>query len=659
MSRPVNPNQLHVLLIGIDAYDGDGSLRGCVNDVDAIQGVLLDRLGVPPERVTRLVSPRTGATHDTRIAGRLPTLDAIRGELDRLAGTEVEPSDRVLIYFSGHGTQLVLEDARGYRFPREGLLPKDKVRGPQTLVLADWELNEAMGRIGARCLSATIVLDCCNSAGATRAPGLPSGTTRFYPTDDVQPVPAAAAGALSTMRGVAEGLVGRVDNCQVVAACRANGKAKEDDFDGRVMGHLTRSLWEHLMGVDPEDLPALRWGQIWRRVQATVLERNPEQRPWLSTGFGRAVFGGDPDDRGDVGFAVVQNGDRYRLDVGTLADVTEGARVAVYGAVPATFPPLNSREDRMARVGELRIESATRAESTGIAVAPITLPAAARGRLVAPGADVRLAVVVLPHDDDVVAALHPSPFVQVTDDVGHADLVLRRREPGWFLTDDLHGPDPDHPRFPPVPHGRPDIMRSVVEHYYRYRAPLRLAGSCRDLPDLLRLSLLSCDRDLSADEAQTATLPEVGGSNRVRYELVHLDRVCIEIHNDSVHDLHVTLVDVAASGRVAVLGTCEIPARSRERLWNGNRLGSAFEVKLLAGQDIGVDRLVAIGSTVAGMDLGHLRQDTPFAELVRPGRKLRTRDLRSVAARPPVEQYTSATADVWVRRSGLRPAGTT
>ena len=47
-SRAMKPDELHALLIGIDAYDGGGHLQGCVNDVDAIQGVLLDRLGVPP-----------------------------------------------------------------------------------------------------------------------------------------------------------------------------------------------------------------------------------------------------------------------------------------------------------------------------------------------------------------------------------------------------------------------------------------------------------------------------------------------------------------------------------------------------------------------------------------------------------------------------------
>lgn len=52
---------MHVLLIGIDAYpttSGYDALAGCVNDIDAIQRILIDRLGVAPENIVRLASPR-------------------------------------------------------------------------------------------------------------------------------------------------------------------------------------------------------------------------------------------------------------------------------------------------------------------------------------------------------------------------------------------------------------------------------------------------------------------------------------------------------------------------------------------------------------------------------------------------------------------------
>src|SRR5262249_1339482 len=49
-----SPPRYHVLLIGIDAYEGGPSLGGCVNDIDVIQQVLVDRLGVSAGRIKRL-----------------------------------------------------------------------------------------------------------------------------------------------------------------------------------------------------------------------------------------------------------------------------------------------------------------------------------------------------------------------------------------------------------------------------------------------------------------------------------------------------------------------------------------------------------------------------------------------------------------------------
>src|SRR6476661_6818027 len=48
----------HVLLIGIDAYDGGGMLTGCVNDIDAVQRLLVDNVGVPRTQIRRLAAPR-------------------------------------------------------------------------------------------------------------------------------------------------------------------------------------------------------------------------------------------------------------------------------------------------------------------------------------------------------------------------------------------------------------------------------------------------------------------------------------------------------------------------------------------------------------------------------------------------------------------------
>ena len=177
----------HVLLIGIDAYDGGGMLTGCVNDIDAVQRFLVDRVGVPRAHIRRLAAPRTGAPHETDVPEELPLLDTMRAALERLGTDEVGPEDRVFIYYSGHGTQCIVSDGGRRRFAREALLPKDKKRGLEYRLLFDWELNTLIARIAARTSAVTVVLDCCNSGGATRGfdAAETKGQDRFWPTPEI------------------------------------------------------------------------------------------------------------------------------------------------------------------------------------------------------------------------------------------------------------------------------------------------------------------------------------------------------------------------------------------------------------------------------------------------------------------------------------------
>lgn len=614
---------LHVLLIGIDAYNGGGSLKGCVNDVDAIQGVLLDQLRVPPERIRRLVSPRTGAEHDTRIPGEIPTLENIRRELNRLGGDEVTENDRVFIFYSGHGTQLTLKDDEGRRFPREALLPKDKVRGPKRIYLPDWELNAAIARICSRCHSATMILDCCSSAGATRAltPDFGTGTERFWPiseTISADQLPQAE----SATRGVAESLLEFSNKCQVIAACQSNEKAREIEENGKTMGHLTRALCANLLAIGSAKLADLRWGRIWRQVEAEVERRNPQQHPWISEGFARPVFGGGVGVEGDIGFGIVKRGSEFEIDAGTRAGVTKQAIIGVYGPRPHLFPALDSEDDRQARVGDLSVISADAATSQAVPKSNWTLPQGARGRLVSPGENAAMGVALRTPDEGLTRALESSPFVRLADDPREATIELVEVDGGWALLDDIHGLHEDEPQFPVIPDRR--LARAMVEHYFRYRAPLRLALTCRDLPRMLQMSVLDCNgANLTPQNGQTISLPEVSGSDRARYQATEGDTLCIEIVNRSDRDLYVTLIDMDPGGTVVQLGKNNLPKRSHSRFWRQSVVGQPFHISIPEGRDLSVERLVAIGTTRSGLDLGYLKTEKTFEETLNPARGMR------------------------------------
>ena len=161
-----NAPKYHVLLVGIDAYPVS-ELYACVNDIDAVE-LLRERAGIPVEDITRLASPHPNARHETKVAQRPATLANIRAELARLASDLVQPNDRVFIYYSGHGTRTPITGPQG-AFRCESLVPVDfKQPTGEYQLLFDFEFNRMLAAIAKRTTSVAVVLDCCNSTGATR-----------------------------------------------------------------------------------------------------------------------------------------------------------------------------------------------------------------------------------------------------------------------------------------------------------------------------------------------------------------------------------------------------------------------------------------------------------------------------------------------------------
>ena len=81
----------HVLLIGIDAY-ASKPLKGCVNDIDSIQRLLLERAKIPASQFTRLVSPHPHYVSPMTITSEPATLENIVAALARLGSDNVAES---------------------------------------------------------------------------------------------------------------------------------------------------------------------------------------------------------------------------------------------------------------------------------------------------------------------------------------------------------------------------------------------------------------------------------------------------------------------------------------------------------------------------------------------------------------------------------------
>ena len=95
LAADFDPHRFHALLIGIDKY-AQRPLQGCVNDIDAVQDLLTQRLRISAQRLRKLVAPHDDAQRIATPGEALPTYAAIVAALKDLAGPSVQPGDRVM-----------------------------------------------------------------------------------------------------------------------------------------------------------------------------------------------------------------------------------------------------------------------------------------------------------------------------------------------------------------------------------------------------------------------------------------------------------------------------------------------------------------------------------------------------------------------------------
>lgn len=665
------PHQLHVLLIGIDAYP-TSPLRGCVNDIDAIEGLLLDPpgIGVPAERfrIRRLAAPRAGAVSTSRLAAdtRRPSRENILAALQHLAGPAVTPEDRVLIYYSGHGGQQQTT-ARSWH---ESIVPVDMEH------ILDIELNaylQAIAKtVGGATVDLTVILDCCHASGATRE-GVASlasdervGLRSLAPSADPVPMPDLSGLPGAAVSGAGgEGRLRPIDPSYLVAAaCQADEVAREKELDGQRMGNLTRALVARMRDRDPEARAQLRWADLWpgllaelRRIESRA-PATPGQNPWLTGRSERRVFGG-PWVRRDPGFAATpgpQPGS-FVVRAGSLMGLSPGAELSVYRPdKPRSFPPVDSPEDldpREGRLGRLRVVEAGLSESRAELApgeATFALPEGARARLVKAGAPDRLRVRLAPFEADTAARLNRSGLLAVEADPQPDAEVTVEGDPagGWVIRNAVES------RIAEVEAGRVEALREGLESYARHNMVLRLAGSLREPNAAQRLSLrlLQVEGSGPFGDADLEALPEAPLGPGGDYELPAGFPFCVGILNHGREDLNATLFNCTAGGKVEYLGAVLVRGGGQEILWLGDERGAAFEAWPSMGRPKATDRLVLVGTARKDLSLAGMAVDENVQEIVdRVGRGETTRDTRPVRrVQAPAELWTATLRTVRMLR---------
>ncbi|KAK0224398.1 caspase domain-containing protein [Armillaria nabsnona] len=242
----VDASRFWAVVVGIDAYRFS-PLRGCVSDALFMEKYLTEHLGVPKERIQRLIGTQAYTyPGDTSIPSRV---NIIRTLLSVMTNPQIEYGDNIIIYYSGHGSHYSCSEYfynwdtdsdNGQAYVAgsgsiEALCPMDRntldVNGTLVPDISDREINTILFQISLiKGHRITLILDCCHSGGMTR--DLPEPGVRTVPPlaslEDMLLIADETLKGLPHYKSVlAEDWHPDMDSHVVLAACREYEFAKE------------------------------------------------------------------------------------------------------------------------------------------------------------------------------------------------------------------------------------------------------------------------------------------------------------------------------------------------------------------------------------------------------------------------------------------------
>jgi hypothetical protein len=524
--------RVYALLVGIDEYPAPiPPLRGCVNDITAVEHLLKARLAAD-EYLPPKVLKNAEATRQAVIDG----FTHLR---------EAGPDDVALFYYCGHGSQERTPPEFWHLEPdrlNETLVCYDS-RLADNFDLADKELAKLIAVVAARGAHVLIILDSCHSGSGTRV--TESVGVRRAPTDLrerplssflVTPEEVAALTAQGESRNLAGVQSGWVKlpwgRHIVMSACRDDEEAKETNVDGLMRGAFSYFLINTLQGAGA----GWTYRDLCKRVNALVRTKVARQSPLIEAPTARELdqpfLGGAIQAHPHYFTAMFDRKNGWIIDGGVVHGIESS--IGDEATLLALFP-VESREEQLyaldGKIGEARVIERMTASSkitiklgdgnqspdqeTTYKAVIIAAPMAARGvQIVGDGQSAALARTALAQ-----AGAGGRPSMHIREVAEGAELKLITGVDGYRI---MRAAD-DRPlvidiRKTDAAGARQAIER--LEHIARWLRVAELSNpTSRIRPDDIELSIeLSPDPDASAESApRLFDVENRGGELRLTY----------------------------------------------------------------------------------------------------------------------------------------------
>lgn len=269
--------KLYALLVGINQY-AEKPLHGCVNDIEAVEQFLENRLDFNP-----------GDRHIEKLLNSEATRQAVINKFENHL-CQAGKDDTVLFYFCGHGSQelaapefrTLAGDEEGDERTFETIVCYDsrsrQEDGTDIRDLADKEVRYLIAKVAKNEPHILVVYDCCHSSSGTRENNVQETTRQapadwrparkydeFYFAQDSQVAQALKQGKFP------EG------NHVFISGCLYSETAKEVDVDGEIRGAFSYFLVQELNRLNA----ALSYKDLIREVSGRVRGYRRDQTPQI------------------------------------------------------------------------------------------------------------------------------------------------------------------------------------------------------------------------------------------------------------------------------------------------------------------------------------------------------------------------------------------
>jgi len=238
------------LLVGVNEYENGNNLRGCCNDVDNANGILVDILGYRPNEIVVL---KDG---EATMANIITQLHALVGRLAK--------GDIGFFHFSGHGSQVADKDGDEADRKDELICPHNMNWGAGRYITDD-DLAIILQGVPEDAYI-EVLLDSCHSGTALRT--TPSGEAKHIISPHVD--------MKLPVRRMRRAVHGRTPNSVLWAGCADDQLSSDAWLGGKYNGAFTY-FWASCLRDDPNILRH----KLLKRVRTKLVASGFDQVPQL------------------------------------------------------------------------------------------------------------------------------------------------------------------------------------------------------------------------------------------------------------------------------------------------------------------------------------------------------------------------------------------